>query len=138
MLKQSHEHGTWSAHRHGDTVPNGSQRLGQVKTVGGPTRRSFETCRNSCNLRLFSCMRCQYTACAGSWQHFHSLFWHEPPTGVLFDVCCCAADLKGQADQAAKLGEKLAQGPLADIAKGLSTIMEPVTQGLEVSCSEAA
>lgn len=47
-------------------------------------------------------------------------------------MLCCAADLRGQSAQAARLGEQLAKGPLADVAAGLSPLLTLVTEGTQV------
>jgi hypothetical protein len=45
---------------------------------------------------------------------------------------CCAADLRGQSAQAARLGEQLARGPLAEVAASLSPLLTVVTEGTQV------
>jgi hypothetical protein len=51
-----------------------------------------------------------------------------PCCGVLF----CAADLRGQSAQAARLGEQLAKGPLAEVAASLSPLLTVITEGTQV------
>lgn len=49
-------------------------------------------------------------------------------------LCCVVlcADLRGQNAQAARLGQVLAEGPLGDVATGLTNVLQPITDRFEV------
>jgi hypothetical protein len=42
-------------------------------------------------------------------------------------------DLRGQNAQAARLGQVLAEGPLGDVAQGLTNVLKPITDRFDVS-----
>lgn len=54
-------------------------------------------------------------------------------SAVSSPVAVPCADLRGQNADAARLGKVLADGPLGDVAKGVTTLLGPITQCFDVS-----